>query len=91
MMWTGADHFNFYVYNRVDDDTPPPALPALLAAIYQATATEQAGLLVMVNTHLGASGLKIGEMLVQGDRPVIEYRRRREELIAEANAERVQR
>jgi hypothetical protein len=27
------------------------------------------------------SGLRIGEKMIQGDRPIIEYRRRREELI----------
>jgi phenylpropionate dioxygenase-like ring-hydroxylating dioxygenase large terminal subunit len=31
-----------------------------------------------------ASGLKIGEIMIQGDLPVIEYRRRRDELIATA-------
>jgi hypothetical protein len=28
------------------------------------------------------SGLRIGEKMIQGDRPIIEYRRRREELLA---------
>ena len=36
----------------------------------------------LVETHQPQpSGLKIGEKLIQGDRPIIEYRRRREELI----------
>ena len=30
------------------------------------------------------SGLRIGEKMIQGDRPIIEYRRRREELIEAA-------
>lgn len=35
----------------------------------------------VVNTHqVPISGLKIGEALIQGDLPIIEYRRRREEL-----------
>ncbi|MGB9586259.1 MAG: Rieske 2Fe-2S domain-containing protein [Anaerolineales bacterium] len=35
----------------------------------------------VVETHrVGASGLKIGEKLIRGDQPIIEYRRKREEL-----------
>jgi phenylpropionate dioxygenase-like ring-hydroxylating dioxygenase large terminal subunit len=33
------------------------------------------------------SGLRIGEKMIQGDRPIIEYRRRREQLIEEARKE----
>lgn len=151
MMWTGADRFKLYVYNRIDDGSPPlkpsqvpvpdphkdfwlefiypnlwqnrlgansrivaafvpvddghtllylrfyqrfvrlPALGKLVCwlampmNIYIAHQDRR-----VVNTHRGASGLRIGEKLVQGDRPVIEYRRHREELIAAANVERVQ-
>ena len=35
----------------------------------------------VVNTQHGASGLKTGEMLIQGDRPIVEYRRKRQELL----------
>ena len=39
----------------------------------------------VVETHQPqASGIRIGERLIQGDWPIIEYRRRREELIADA-------
>jgi phenylpropionate dioxygenase-like ring-hydroxylating dioxygenase large terminal subunit len=39
----------------------------------------------VVETHQPQpSGLRIGEKMVQGDRPIIEYRRRREELLAAA-------
>jgi hypothetical protein len=30
--------------------------------------------------------LRIGEMLIQGDRPIVEYRRRREQMILAAEA-----
>ena len=36
---------------------------------------------VVVTQQPKASGLKIGEVLIQGDLPIIEYRRKREELI----------
>jgi len=36
---------------------------------------------VVVTHEPKSSGLKIGEMLIQGDRPIVEYRRRREALI----------
>jgi phenylpropionate dioxygenase-like ring-hydroxylating dioxygenase large terminal subunit len=39
---------------------------------------------VVVTQEPKASGLTIGEKLIQGDRPIIEYRRRRQELIEEA-------
>lgn len=39
---------------------------------------------VVITQEPKASGLKIGEVLIQGDLPVIEYRRRRAELQAEA-------
>jgi phenylpropionate dioxygenase-like ring-hydroxylating dioxygenase large terminal subunit len=39
----------------------------------------------VVETHQPQlSGLRIGEKMIQGDRPIVEYRRRREELIAAA-------
>jgi hypothetical protein len=39
----------------------------------------------LVETHQPQpSGLRIGEKMIQGDRPVVEYRRRREELLAAA-------
>jgi hypothetical protein len=39
----------------------------------------------VVETHQPQpSGLRIGEKMIQGDRPIVEYRRRREELIASA-------
>ena len=42
----------------------------------------------VVETHQPQrSGLRIGEKMIQGDRPVIEYRRRREELIQAAARE----
>ena len=42
----------------------------------------------IVETHQPQrSGLRIGERMVQGDRPIVEYRRRREELIAAASQE----
>jgi phenylpropionate dioxygenase-like ring-hydroxylating dioxygenase large terminal subunit len=42
----------------------------------------------VVETHQPQpSGLRIGERMIQGDRPIIEYRRRREELIAMAQQE----
>ncbi|MGC9335080.1 MAG: hypothetical protein ACP5JJ_13080 [Anaerolineae bacterium] len=40
---------------------------------------------LLVETHQPQpSGLRIGEKMIQGDRPVVEYRRRREELIRAA-------
>ena len=40
----------------------------------------------VVETHQPQpSGLRIGEKMIQGDRPIVEYRRRREELIAAAH------
>jgi phenylpropionate dioxygenase-like ring-hydroxylating dioxygenase large terminal subunit len=39
---------------------------------------------VVVTQEPKASGLTIGEKLIQGDRPIIEYRRRRQELLQEA-------
>jgi len=36
---------------------------------------------VVVTQQPKASGLKIGEKLIQGDRPIVEYRRRRQELV----------
>jgi hypothetical protein len=39
---------------------------------------------VVVTHQPQPSGLRIGEKMVQGDRPIIEYRRRREELIEAA-------
>lgn len=39
---------------------------------------------VVVTQQPKASGLTIGEKLIQGDRPIVEYRRRREELKAAA-------
>jgi phenylpropionate dioxygenase-like ring-hydroxylating dioxygenase large terminal subunit len=39
---------------------------------------------VVVTQEPKASGLTIGEKLIQGDRPIVEYRRRRQELIEEA-------
>jgi phenylpropionate dioxygenase-like ring-hydroxylating dioxygenase large terminal subunit len=39
---------------------------------------------VVVTQEPKASGLTIGEKLIQGDHPIIEYRRRRQELIEEA-------
>ena len=42
----------------------------------------------MVETHQPQpSGLRIGEKMIQGDRPIVEYRRRREELIEAARQE----
>lgn len=41
----------------------------------------------VVETHrLGRSGLRIGEQLIHGDQPIIEYRRRREALFKQAQA-----
>jgi len=37
---------------------------------------------VVITQHPKASGLKIGEVLIQGDLPIIEYRRKRDELIS---------
>jgi phenylpropionate dioxygenase-like ring-hydroxylating dioxygenase large terminal subunit len=39
---------------------------------------------VVVTQQPKPSGLKIGEKLIQGDRPIVEYRRRRQELMEEA-------
>ena len=39
---------------------------------------------VVVTQEPKASGLTIGETLIQGDRPIVEYRRRRQELLEEA-------
>jgi phenylpropionate dioxygenase-like ring-hydroxylating dioxygenase large terminal subunit len=39
---------------------------------------------VVVTHRVAASGLRIGEKLIQGDRPIVEYRRRREQLIDRA-------
>jgi len=40
----------------------------------------------VVETHrVGRSGLRIGEQLIRGDQPIIEYRRKREELLREVN------
>jgi phenylpropionate dioxygenase-like ring-hydroxylating dioxygenase large terminal subunit len=39
---------------------------------------------VVVTQEPKASGLTIGEKLIQGDRPIVEYRRRRQELLEEA-------
>jgi hypothetical protein len=39
---------------------------------------------VVVTHQPQASGLRIGEKLIQGDRPILEYRRRRQELIQAA-------
>ena len=39
---------------------------------------------VVVTQQPKASGLKIGEQLFQADRPIIEYRRRRQELMEQA-------
>ena len=42
----------------------------------------------VVETHrVGRSGLRIGEQLIRGDQPIIEYRRKREELLREVNKE----
>ncbi|MFZ5808855.1 MAG: Rieske 2Fe-2S domain-containing protein [Chloroflexota bacterium] len=39
----------------------------------------------VVETHrVGRSGLRIGEQLIRGDQPIIEYRRKREEMLREA-------
>jgi hypothetical protein len=39
----------------------------------------------VVETHQPQpSGLRIGEKMISGDRPIVEYRRRREQLIEEA-------
>ena len=38
---------------------------------------------VVVTQHPKHSGLKIGERLIQGDRPIVEYRRRRQQLLEE--------
>jgi phenylpropionate dioxygenase-like ring-hydroxylating dioxygenase large terminal subunit len=40
---------------------------------------------VVVTQEPKASGLKIGEKLIQGDRPIVEYRRRRNELLEAAS------
>lgn len=42
---------------------------------------------IVVTQQPQPSGLRIGEKLIQGDVPIVEYRRRREELIAAANHE----
>jgi hypothetical protein len=39
---------------------------------------------VVVTQQPKPSGLKIGEKLIQGDRPIVEYRRRRQELLDKA-------
>jgi hypothetical protein len=39
---------------------------------------------VVVTQQPKASGLQIGEQLFQADRPIIEYRRRRQELMEKA-------
>ena len=44
---------------------------------------------VVVTQQPKASGLKIGEKLIQGDRPIVEYRQRRQELIDLAEQERI--
>ena len=38
---------------------------------------------VVTIQHSKPSGLKIGEQLIQGDRPIVAYRRRRQQLIEE--------
>jgi phenylpropionate dioxygenase-like ring-hydroxylating dioxygenase large terminal subunit len=38
---------------------------------------------VVVTQQPKASGLRIGEQLIQGDRPIVEYRRRRQQLLEE--------
>jgi hypothetical protein len=38
---------------------------------------------VVVTQQPKPSGPKIGERLIQGDRPIVEYRRRRQQLIEE--------
>jgi len=142
VLWDGKDCFRVYVFNRLDDGTPPrkssqvptpdPDTPFWLEFIFpnlwQNHISEQVRILAafvpvddehtllylrfyqkffnlpvlgelisrlampmnlyiahqdrrVVNTHFGASSLRNGEMLVPGDRPIVEYRRRRQELI----------
>jgi len=52
---------------------------------------ERAGRLGCLSDQCAHRGVRLSQGKVIGDRPVIEYRRRREELFAAANAERVQR
>jgi phenylpropionate dioxygenase-like ring-hydroxylating dioxygenase large terminal subunit len=52
---------------------------------------DRAGRLGCLRDQCTHRGVRLSQGKVIGDRPVIEYRRRREELIAAANAERVQR
>ena len=146
--WVDDGKFMFYVYNRVDDGTPPrrpeeitpnPARDFRLAFIFpnlwQNYIGENARIVaafvpvdeahtilylrfyqkfvrtpllrdvvnwlsmpfnlriahqdrrVVVTQQPKPSGLKIGEQLIQGDRPIVEYRRRRQELIEESSRE----
>jgi phenylpropionate dioxygenase-like ring-hydroxylating dioxygenase large terminal subunit len=145
--WVSADKMYVYVFNRVDDGTPPRKpgelskpqgpfrLEFLFPNLWQNHISEQTRIVVafapvdeahtilylrfyqnfvrvpvlrrlfnrlampfnrmvahqdrrvVVTQRPKRSGLRIGEKLVQGDRPIIEYRRRREELLAQAPAE----
>ncbi len=42
---------------------------------------------VVITQEPKKTALKMGENLVQGDRPIVAYRRRREQLIEEANSQ----
>jgi phenylpropionate dioxygenase-like ring-hydroxylating dioxygenase large terminal subunit len=147
VQWVDDDMFYFYVYNRVDDGTPPrkpkemPApdptrdfrLAFIFPNLWQNYIGQDARILaafvpvdeertllylrfyqrflrlpllrdlvnwasmpfnrfiahqdrrVVVTQRPKPSRLKIGEQLIQADRPIVEYRRRREELLEQAN------
>jgi phenylpropionate dioxygenase-like ring-hydroxylating dioxygenase large terminal subunit len=146
--WVDDGKFVFYVYNRVDDGTPPRRpdeitpdaardfrLAFIFPNLWQNYIGENARIVaafvpvdeahtilylrfyqkfvrapllrdvvswlsmpfnlriahqdrrVVVTQQPKPSGLKIGEQLIQGDRPIVEYRRRRQELIEESSRE----
>jgi phenylpropionate dioxygenase-like ring-hydroxylating dioxygenase large terminal subunit len=144
VQWVADDMFYFYVYNRVDDGTPPRGpeeitpdperdfrLAFIFPNLWQNYISDSVRVLaafvpvddahtvlylrfyqgflqlpllrdvfnrlampfnwmvahqdrrVVVTQRPGPSGLRIGEQLVQGDRPIVEYRRRRQGLLEE--------
>lgn len=141
VLWVSDDRFQVFVYNRLDDGTPPRKasevpvpdphkdfhLDFIFPNLWQNHISEDTRILAafvpvddshtllylrfyqksirlpvikklinelampfnlyiahqdrsVVVTHTGGSELRGGEMLIQGDRPIIEYRRKREKL-----------
>jgi phenylpropionate dioxygenase-like ring-hydroxylating dioxygenase large terminal subunit len=148
VQWVDDDMFYFYVYNRLDDGTPPRKpeeitpdptrdfrLGFIFPNLWQNYIAEDGRVLaafvpvddehtllylrfyqrflrvpllrdlvnwlampfnrriahqdrrVVVTQRPKPSGLRVGEQLIQADRPIIAYRRRREELLAQAKGE----